>query len=205
MNHHHIAGLQGFADGRFLSSVEPGKAQRHASSGGKLRTEGAVEDVAQMGKAALFGIHHAVEGFKHEAVGGLVEIELHARTLQRENLRELALVVEADHHARCFGIAHSGREGQVMQRARCILREENNGLSVFKVVLNVGVFASRDFHHQAVERIIIAAPGCDWKPAVAALHFSPDAHQFRRFLKGGLFGFIFLAQEFALAQERGCF
>ena len=73
---HHVFGAQHFVDGSFLRGVQPRETHRLEGEMSGLRR--AVENVAQFCQAAVPCGAHPVQGFEHQAVGSLVQVELHA-------------------------------------------------------------------------------------------------------------------------------
>ena len=128
-------------------------------------------------------------------------MELHAQAFGRSQARERFFVGQAHDHFALFGITHGGGKWQVADSSRCIECEEADAASVFEVVGYVGVFAPCNFYNEAVERVVVATPDGDGKPAFAALDAASYAHCFGFASHLRFLIFVFKTQEGTLARE----
>ena len=96
-----------------------------------------------------------------------------------------------------------------MAVARGILREEADGLARLELRGLIAFFCclrsrrTRDFHHQLIQRVMIAAPQRQRIPRHAALHLALHARGLRQPLKLLLLVGILCLQEGALALKNG--
>ena len=84
VHHGHILGMEYHVGSLLLRGIEPGETHGFE---GKLRGRSAgVADVAQLCQTVVFSGDDGVESLEHEAIGVLVEIELHSQTVGIDNL-----------------------------------------------------------------------------------------------------------------------
>ena len=197
----HILGIEHLVYGLFLCGVEPRESGGGESEGrGLLR---AVEDVTQLRQAVPFRLDDLAEGFEHQPVARLVEIELYAQAVGILYVHQCRGSRQDDHHAVFVHIVHRGGEVEVVQPFRCVLGEEAHGASEFEYVLDVLVFAAFYFDDQLVERVVVAPSHAEGIPAHSALHFPSDAHRLGLLAEGFLLVFILHTQEQFLSLQQG--
>ena len=164
-----------------------------------------VEEVTQGGQPVVLGPHGAVQGVEHEAVGGLVEEELHAQPLGILQGDGLVTIVEHHHHAVAVDEAHGSVEVEVFGHQSSVPvvahLEEAHGPSVLEVVFYLLVVGAVQFHDQLVERVVIRASGAHGIPGIAPFHLALHAHALRLLAESLPFVLVFKLQQHALLLE----
>jgi len=112
---HHVFGTQHFVDGNFLRGVQPRETYRLEGEMSGLRC--AVKNVAQFGQAAVPCGAHPVQSFEHQAVGSLVQVELHADAAVFPQMRKGFHVRQDYRHPIAVYETYGAGEVKIMQLA----------------------------------------------------------------------------------------
>ena len=194
-----IAGAQHLVDGALLRGVQPGEADGVEFAESCLG--GAQQDVAQLGETVAFGAQYVFQRLEHGAVGGLIEVELHAQVVGCLHFEGGSGAGHHDYHPGLVGIADGGGEVHVGDFPVSRLAEEADGTTELEAVLDVGVLGAGDFQHQLVQRVVVGASRCGGIPAESALHLAGDTHVLGLPPELLFFVFILHAQQELLALE----
>ena len=164
-----------------------------------------VEEVAQVGQPVAAGLHDAVEGVKHQFVGGLVKKELHAEVLAVLYFRSHAVLGDDDHHAVTVGITDRAGLFEIgdlgLSLSLFCHSEKAHGTAVFEIVLDVRVLGAENLHHQLVEGVVVGPAATDGKPGVATLHLPAQSDGLGLSAVSLLLGVVFDLEQQALLLE----
>src|SRR5574344_2477646 len=194
MNDGHILCPHHLVHRLLLRTVQPGESQGVESEFPRFH-RCAVEQIPQISQSVILGIDGAVQRVEHQFITRLVKEELHPQPVSvLQFYRHTRLWNHHRHHV-IFHIAHGGGKVHILQFLVLRGSKEAHRSAEFKVMFHVRIVRPSNLYNKLVERVIVAPPRRNGKPAVAPFHLALQPHRLRLPSEGLLLGIIFYFQQ----------